>query len=194
MPLLKRGPEIYPPVLFDAEGDRGPWFVAHTRSRQEKALARQLLPLEVSFYLPLSEKVTRRQGRTFTSHLPLFPGYLFLRGSTGERIAALRSNLIVRILEVADQSLLDEELRSLRMLQLAGASFSPFASFAPGDPVQVTSGPFMGCPATVLRQHGQWRLVVSVSILQRSVAVELDRASVTPASTKIEWIRGAAVA
>jgi len=194
VPLLKRGPEIFPPALLDVDGERGPWFVAYTRGRQEKALARHLLPLGVPFYLPLSAKVTRRQGRTFSSHLPLFPGYVFLRGRGGERIAALRSNLIVRILEVADQVLLGDELRSLRRLLRAGASPSPLPFFAPGDPVRVTAGPFSGCEGTVLREHGQLRLVVSVSILQRSVAIELDRASVIAASTKIESIRGAAVA
>ncbi len=194
MPLLKRGPEIHPPALLDADQNFAPWFVAYTRGRQEKALARHLLPLGVPFYLPLSEKVTRRPGRTLTSYLPLFPGYVFLRGGPVERIAALRSNLIVRVLEVADQSLLGEELRSLRRLQLAGADLSPLPFFAAGDPVRVTAGPFSGCLGTVLREHGHRRLVVSVSILQRSVAVELDRESVTAASTKLESVRGAAVA
>jgi transcriptional antiterminator RfaH len=193
LPLLKRGPEIFPPALFDADGGPG-WFVAYTRGRQEKALARHLLPLSIPFYLPLSEKVTRRSGRTFTSYLPLFPGYVFLRGSAAQRIAALRSNLIVRVLEVADQRLLGEELRTLRRFQLAGVNLSPLPTFAPGDPVRVTAGPFSGCLGTVVRDQGQLRLVVSVSILQRSVAVELDRESVAAASTKLELVRGSAVA
>ena len=193
MPLLKRGPEIFPQALFDLTEAQAPWFVAHTRSRQEKALTRHLLPLEVPFYLPVNERVVRRRGRTFTSYLPLFPGYVFLRGSSVERVAALRSNLIVRVLEVSEQDVLGRELRDLRRLQLAGASLEPAHDFAPGDAVRIADGPFRGYRGTVLQERGRLRLIVSVSMLRQSVAVELDRASLLPASDDV-LVRSASVA
>ena len=144
MPLLKRGPEIFPQALFDLPDGESPWFVAHTRSRQEKALARYLAPLEIPFYLPSSENRVRRGGRNFVSYLPLFPGYVFLRGSAAERAAAVRSNLIVRLLDVPDQGLLHGELRDLRRLQVSGATLVPAPALFPGDAVRVTDGPFRG--------------------------------------------------
>ena len=193
MPLLKRGPEIFPQALFELTENESPWFVAHTRSRQEKALARYLLPLRIPFYLPVTERVVRRRGRTLTSYLPLFPGYVFLRGRSVERVAALRSNLIARVLEVREQDLLSRELEELRRLQLSGASLEPAPLYAPGDPVRITDGPFRGYRGTVLQERGRLRLIVSVSMLRQSVAVELDRASVLPASDR-EIVRSASVA
>jgi transcription antitermination factor NusG len=175
VPLLKRGPEIFPQALFDLSEDESPWFVAHTRSRQEKALARYLMPLEIPFYLPSSENRVRRGGRNFVSYLPLFPGYVFLRGSAAERGAAVRSNMIVRLLDVPDQGLLHGELRDLRRLQLSGATLVPAPALFPGDAVRVTDGAFRGYTGTVLSEHGRLRLIVSISMLRQSVAVEFDR-------------------
>src|SRR5262245_11980370 len=111
MPLLKRGTEIFPHGVFELSEAEYPWCVAHVRSRQEKVLARHASPLEVPFYLPQGPKETRRGGRRFVSYLPLFPGYFFFRGTGPQRTAVLRSNVVVRLLEVPDQELLTRELR-----------------------------------------------------------------------------------
>lgn len=181
VPLLKRGPEIFPQALFDNSRGGSPWFVVHTRSRQEKALARYLVPLEIPFYLPSSENRVRRGGRNFVSYLPLFPGYMFLRGASAERAAAVRSNVIVRVLDAPDQSELHAELWNLRRLQLAGATLVPSPAIHPGDAVRVTEGPFRGYTGSVVSEQGRLRLIVSISMLRQSVAVELDRSSVAPA-------------
>ena len=177
MPLLKREPDIFPPSLFELAPADLPWWVAHVRSRQEKALARYLRPLDVAFYLPQVEH--RLEGaRTRTSYLPLFPGYLFFRGSASQRLAALRSNLIVKVLEVPDQNLLDVELAQLHALQTSGATLTPLESLARGDSVRITDGPFRGYLGVVLRGGDRPRLVVSISVLRKAVSVELDRAAV----------------
>jgi transcription antitermination factor NusG len=178
MPLLKREPEIYPPRVFDLALGDAPWWVAHVRSRQEKALARFLRPLEVAFYLPQREHRVRRAGRTFVSFLPLFQGYLFFRGSAADRLAALRSDLIVKVLDVLDQDLLARELAQLHALQAAGASLVPCDPVAPGAPVRIVEGPFKGYTGIVVRGGQRPRLVVSISILRKSVSVELERGAV----------------
>jgi transcriptional antiterminator RfaH len=194
VPLLKRGPEIFPQALFELSQSDSPWFVAHTRSRQEKALVRYLAPLEVPFYLPASENRLVSGGRTRTSYLPLFPGYVFLRGSAPERVAATRSNMIVRLLDVPDQGLLQEELQSLRRLQLSGATFVPAPALMPGDAVRITEGPFRGYLGTVVSQQGRLRLIVSISMIRQSISVEFDRASLTRVARSYTRIGGAAVA
>ncbi len=174
MPLLKREVEIFPGDLFDLSLSE-PWWVAHTRSRQEKAFARHLLQDGTAFYVPQRRKTVKRAGRKFSSYLPLFPGYVFFCGSLAQRAAALHSRLLVGVLEVADQSVLRAELSALRALQQAGANFVPLEELHPGDPVRVTEGPFQGYSGIVLRGQTQLRLVVSISMLRKTVAVEFDR-------------------
>jgi transcription antitermination factor NusG len=174
MPLLRKEPEIFPEGIFDAPD---PWRVAHVRSRQEKLLARHLLQHGVAFYLPQMERTVERGGRRVTSHLPLFGGYVFFRGDAASRQTALRSNVVARLIEVEDQALLNDELQQLRRLQLAGASLVPVEEFVPGDPVRIAGGAFDGYHGTVVRGARGDRLLVSVSLLRKSVAVEFGRAA-----------------
>jgi transcription antitermination factor NusG len=180
LPLLKREPELFPEGIFGLADADFPWWVAHTRSRQDKALARYLFPLAVPFYLPHREQRTRRAGRTFVSHLPLFPGYVFFRGSAAHRQAALRSNLIVKVLDVSDQGLLSRELLQIRQFQEAGADLVPYFDLVPGDPMRIADGPFKGYRGVVLRAQGRLRLLVSISMLRQAVAVEFERDVVAP--------------
>jgi len=180
MPLLGRELELFPQHGLELPVADCPWWVAHTKSRQEKALARHLAPLGIPFYLPQLERRVRRSGRTFVSYLPLFPGYLFLRGRDAERLAALRSDLVMRILEVGDQTLLDRELIRLRRLQLTGASLVPVDDLVVGEEVRIVEGPLKGLEGVVLRGTSGFRFVVSVSMLRQSVAVEFDREALAP--------------
>ena len=182
MPLLGRELELFPQNGLELPEAEFPWLVAHTRSRQEKALARHLAPAGVPFFVPQYEKRVERSGRRFVSHLPLFPGYVFFRGGARERHAALRSNLLVRVLEVKDQVLLGRELAQLHALRLAGAEFVPMPKLAEGDPVRVLDGPFRGYTGVVLREQARLRFVVSISMLRQSVAVEFERSALAPTS------------
>jgi transcriptional antiterminator RfaH len=180
MPLLSRETDLFPGDLFRLSITTSPWWVAHTRSRAEKALARYLVSSGTPFYLPLGDRHTRRSGRTFVSHNPFFPGYVFFRGGAEVRLRVVRSNLTVAVLDVSDQGQLDEELRQLREIQESGVSLVPCAYVGPGDGVRITEGPFRGYLGVVAREKGFRRLVVSVSILRRSVAIELERDALAP--------------
>src|SRR5215831_2105088 len=162
MPLLKWSIDFFPSNLLDLSSAEFPWWVAHVRSRQEKALARYLLLSEVPYYLPQRERRFRRGGRTFVSYLPLFPGYVFFRGLVAQRRAALRSDLIVKVLDVVDQELLGRELAQVRRLQESGADLVPFVQLLPGDPVRITEGPFKGYTGVILRLRGKLRLLLSI--------------------------------
>lgn len=177
MPILEPEVALYPPTLFDSPEGASPWRVARVRSRQEKVLARHLLRSGVGYYLPLERKEVRRNGRRFVSHLPLFPGYVFFRG---ERTAALRSQVIVSLLEVQDQRLLGRELANLWSIQQAGLPLVAHPWLGPGDAVRIVDGPLKGWTGTVLREKGRLRLVVSVTFLRQSVAAELPREALAP--------------
>ena len=176
MPILAREPETYPDDLFERLGYAdGPWWVAHVRSRQEKKLARYLREQGTGHYLPQYEQRTRSLHRERISHLPLFSGYVFFRANWRERRAALKSNVVVNLLEVSDQELLERELRDLWQAQRAGLPLVPYPYIGPGDAIGVIDGPFASHRGIVLRTKGRLRLVVTISFLRRSVAVELDR-------------------
>lgn len=177
VPILEPQAALYPPTLFEGQEGSFPWRVARVRSRQEKVLACHLLAGGVGFYLPLERREVRRGGRRFVSHLPLFSGYLFFRG---ERAAALRSGVIVGLLEVQDQRRLGRELAELWEIQKVGFPLVRHPWIGPGDAVRIEDGPLKGSTGVVLREKGRLRLVVSVTFLRQSVAAELPREALQP--------------
>lgn len=181
MPILQREPDLHPVEMFDRPEGLGPWWVAHVRSRQEKRLARCLRDRGVAYYLPQREHARRVSGRQIVSYLPLFPGYVFFRGASEARLAALTSQVVVRALPVDDQVELERELAQLWSAQLAGARLVPHAYLAPGDAIEIAEGPFRGFRGAIVRAHGDAEVVVSVTLLRRSVAIRLEREAIVPA-------------
>ena len=177
VPILKREPDVYPASIFEIDQ---PWFVAHVRSRQEKALARYLQQYEIAYYLPQMEKKTRRNGRTIVSYLPLFGGYVFFKGTADDSGRAVRSHLIANLLEPNDQQGLTAELRQLHELQITDKKLVPYPYIGTGDEVMITDGAFKGFRGVVVRERGAERLVVSVTFIHQSVAVEVDREFIRP--------------
>src|SRR5688500_10118078 len=98
------------PGLFGGGG--APWHVLHVKSRQEKALTADLRALSIPHFLPLVRQVKFHGGRKVTVETPLFPGYVFLRGTVDEAYQADRTRRVAGIIKVADQKHLDWELRN----------------------------------------------------------------------------------
>jgi transcription antitermination factor NusG len=175
MPILRKESDIYPDNLFELPTDEAPWEIAHLRSRQEKSVARTLLEGEMPFYLPQIQQTSKRSGRTHVSHLPLFPGYIFLRRVEGLRQALWRTSAVVSTIEVPDQAQLTAELQQIRELQQKGALLTPADDLVRGDPVRITEGSFEGYEGVVMDARGALRLIVKVSILKKTVSVEFPR-------------------
>lgn len=177
MPILRRESEIFPADLFSIP-DGGPWTIVHVRSRQEKAVARLFMERKQPFYLPQIEKEVRRDGRTFKSFIPLFGGYLFIRLNDDTRQTLWSTKAVVRMIQVDDQELLDQELRQIRALQEAGAVLVAHPEIGAGDAVRIDDGVFHGYVGTVVRELDATRLVVSITALNKSVLAEFPRESV----------------
>ena len=194
MPLLAAEPTCFPAGLLtdpDALAGRpGCWWVVHTKARGEKALARHLFGRSVSYYLPLHKHSWRNNGRTFTSHLPLFPGYVFVCGDDDARIAALESNQVSRLLPVPDPARLVSDLRRVSRMLAAEAPVAPADALAVGQPVRITAGPFEGITGTLIQHGGQMRLVVEVAFLKQAVSVEVDGWMVEPAGAAVPAVCG----
>jgi len=175
MPILQKESDIFPENLFDLPTTEAPWEIAHLRSRQEKSVARLLLDGGKPFYLPQVQQTKKRSGRTFVSHLPLFPSYIFLRRVEGLRQTLWRTSAVANMIEVPDQAQLTAELLQIRQLQISGAVLTPRVDLAPGDAVRIKEGSFSGYAGIVIEERGSLRLIVAVSILRKSVAVEFPR-------------------
>lgn len=175
MPILRKESDIFPEDLFDLPTEDAPWEIAHLRSRQEKAVARLLLDDQKPFYLPQIQQKKKVAGRTFVSHLPLFPGYIFLRRVDGLRQTLWRTSAVANMLEVPDQEQLTAELLQIRQLHASGAVLTPRVDLAPGDAVCIREGAFSGYTGMVMEERGSLRLIVSVSVLRKAIAVEFPR-------------------
>ncbi len=177
MPILGKEPSIYPDGLLDGVGldeDGRRWRVLYAKARQEKALARELFQWGVPFYLPLIPKEAVTRGRRTASHIPLFTGYVFLHGDEHERLRAMQTNRISRILEVDDAESLVRDLRQIEQLIASGAPLTVESRLVPGNRVRVKHGPFAGLEGTVLQRRGRTRLLVAVNFLQQGASVEVE--------------------
>jgi transcriptional antiterminator RfaH len=184
MPILPPEPTQFPEDLFEALHvpclDGRAWWVLHTKPRQEKSLARQLTDRAVPFYLPLIGRRLRIRGRTVTSQVPLFGGYLFLLGSREERLLALGTHRVVQALPVDDQEGLWHDLRQVHQLIETGAPISPEDRLAPGMAVEIREGPLAGLKGKILRTASGRRFLVQVDFIQRGASVLLDDLSLCP--------------
>jgi len=171
--ISENPPILYPEGCFDAQGGDC-WWVAHTKSRNEKALAWNLLKWEIPYFLPLREQVTRRKSRVLKSLLPIFSGYVFFRGSREQRYLAMTSNRIARIIEVVDQQKLISELKSIYIALDSGLPVDPHPYIKSGDYCRVTAGALMGVEGIVIRKKSQVRILLKVDMLGQAAAVEID--------------------
>ena len=172
MPILPPEPNTFPPDLFSEENPAvrqgRVWWVLHTKPRQEKSLARQLVQVRVPFYLPLIEHRSRVRGRVQQTNVPLFPSYLFLLGERDERVTALATNRVVHTLEVPDQQMLWDDLIQVNRLIQTGAPITPEERLEPGALVEIKSGALAGLKGRILRAATGRRFVVQVNFIQRA--------------------------
>jgi transcriptional antiterminator RfaH len=174
MPILSAEPELFPDALFDDPPDAGGWLVAHTKPRQEKCLARRLVAAGLGFYLPCADRRTVVRGRLLTSRVPLFAGYVFVRGTAADRGWVLGTGRVAAVVPVPDSDRLWADLRQVRRLLASGRPVFPEDRVEPGATVRVRTGPLAGLTGTVARHAGGRRFVVRVEFIGRGVAVELD--------------------
>jgi transcription antitermination factor NusG len=186
VPILPPEPYRHPPELFEAtlapNSAGAEWWVLHTKPRVEKTLARRLLKGGHTFFLPLLIKrnVSPKGGRVRDSYVPLFPGYVFLYGSSEVRLAVLTTNLIVQALTVAEQDRLYLDLANVHRLMTLDKPLTPEKTLPPGMRVEITEGPFAGLTGKVLRRGASWHLLVEVRFLQSGVSVEIEQWMVKP--------------
>ena len=158
----------------------GLWWVAHTRSRNEKALANDLVHRGISYFLPMCWKVRRQRGRTLRSLLPLFGGYLFFCGGESHRLEVLRTNRVANLIEVKDQQKLLEELEQIEQALQAGAPLIPHKYIRAGQVCRVTAGPLADLLGIIVKAKNATRLVLQIDMLGQAASVEIDADMIEP--------------
>jgi len=166
--------QLYPENLLDTSHGAELWWVAHTRSRREKALAHFLAGCNIGYYLPLIKKRQPSRQRDRFSFVPVFPGYLFFRGTFEERYRSYTSNHIARVIRVKDQHRFFQELLNVQRIVNSNIPFYPYDFLAEGQRVRVRTGPMKGIEGIIVRKKSGYRLVVTVETIARALVVELD--------------------
>jgi transcription antitermination factor NusG len=127
-------------------------------------------------FLPVYSAFRRWSDRVKEITLPLFPGYLFLRSGFREQLPILTTPGVVGLVKFAGVPAIisDLEIEKLRRALASGANFEPHPFLKCGDWVRVKAGPLEGLEGILVRSKNQSRLVLSVELVQKSVAVEVD--------------------
>jgi len=166
-------------------GDGHPWFAVQTRTTHEKRVASLLDYQRYEYFLPLYTARRRWSDRIKQVELPLFPGYIFCRFNMHARGPILKTPSVVGIAGIAGKPipLEDHEIVAIQRIHHSRLSVSPHPFLQVGQRVRLEGGSLDGLEGLIEDIGRRNRLIVSVSLLQRSVAVEIDSAWVTPVAS-----------
>jgi transcription antitermination factor NusG len=158
------------------------WYAAQTSANHEKRVAEQLNLRAVEAYLPLYTSVRRWKDRRVRLELPLFPGYVFVRLALRDRLQVLQTPSVARLVGFGGQPtpLPEQEIDSLRRGLTHDMLIEPHPYLKVGQRVRVKTGPLQGLEGLLLRRKKTSRFVISLDLIMRSVAVEIDTAELEP--------------
>lgn len=162
------------------------WFAAYTASRHEKNVSTQLAERRVESFLPLYQTVHNWKNRTRARlELPLFPSYVFVRISAGERAAVLQVPGVLSLVGSSKEAwaLPDFEIESLRA-GLAQRRPEPHPYLVVGDRVRITSGPLTGMEGVLAQKKNGPRVVLTLEHIMKSVSVEVGLGEVERVTSK----------
>ena len=171
------------------KGDTGSqmfWYAAYTSSRHEKTVAEHLRQREVECFLPLYETVRRWNNGRHRVQLPLFPSYVFVRMEMRNRLRVLQVPGLAQLVtfQGSPAALPDIEIETLRGALAAGIPAQPYRYLREGSRVEICRGPLQGMRGILLRHQGQFRVVISVEMIMRSIVVEVDASDVVAVDRK----------
>lgn len=154
------------------------WYAVYTIVRHEKAANTRVAERGIHTFLPLREIKSRWKDRVKKIQSPLFPGYFFVRikNSAEEKLNILNTPGVVRILFDGPQPvpIPDEQICAIQILMQSRMNFEQDHYDLKGGDALVVRGPLSGVHGRIMEQRGRFRLILSVDLIQRSVAVEVD--------------------
>src|ERR1700722_20030096 len=171
-------------MQMSAVQNQASWYAVSTRSRQEKVIASMLDYLAVANFLPLINEERRWSDRKQMVAIPLFQGYVFVRITTsGEfQLRVLKVPGVVDFVRSRSGPLgiPEKEIQDVRTVLTYGVGCSPHPFLKAGDRVRVARGPLAGIEGRLIRRGSQSKLVISIEMIQRSVAAVVAESDVEP--------------
>jgi len=162
------------------------WYAAYTASRHEKTVAEHLRQRNIECFLPLYETVRRWNNGRHRVQLPLFPSYVFVRMAMCDKLRVLQVPGLAQLVtfQGSPAVLPDSEIETLRGALAAGVMAQPYRYLNVGSKVEICRGPLQGMRGVLLRHQGQFRVVLSVEMIMRSIVLEVDAADVVAVDRK----------
>ncbi|MBZ5641128.1 MAG: UpxY family transcription antiterminator [Acidobacteriia bacterium] len=157
-------------------GPSGHWHAVHTRYQHEKSVVQALSGKGHHVFLPLYGATHLWRRRPVHLQLPLFPGYLFLQGGLDRQFQILSTPGVVGLVKSGVNAAIvpHEQIAAVRRLVEGSSRVEPHEYLHTGDRVMVTSGSLQGIEGILIRTKGAFRMVVSMELLGRAAAVEID--------------------
>jgi transcription antitermination factor NusG len=158
------------------------WYAVYTCVRHEKRVAEQMEHRQLRSFLPLYRTLHRWKDRQKEVELALFPGYVFVQLALQNRLRVLEIPSVVHLVSFQGKPapLPQHEIEKLRQGVTGRVRMEPHPYLQAGRRVRVRSGPVAGLEGILVRRKEGARLVVSIEILMRAVAMEIDEADVEP--------------
>jgi transcription antitermination factor NusG len=154
-----------------------PWFAIRVKSATEKTVKLHLENAGYEIFLPVAKCTHHWSDRTEELEVPLFPGYLFCRMNPHYRLPILQAPGVIQIFGVGEEPIPaeEEEIAAIQRAAKSGLASMPWPYLRGGNVAMMEEGPLKGLSGIVVKLKSGTKLVLSVSLLQRSVAVEIDR-------------------
>jgi transcription antitermination factor NusG len=162
--------------------EQHPWYAIRVRSKFERIVSTVLQDKGFEEFLPLYRVKHQWSDRVKQVDVPLFPGYLFCRIDIGARLLPVVTTPGVLGIVSAGKypiAVSDREIEAVQTVLRSGLPAMPWPGLSAGSPVLIEHGPLAGVEGVVLDVNKKYKLIVSVPLLQRAVAVEIER----------EWVR-----
>lgn len=156
------------------------WFALQVRTRHEAGLTTFLEGKGYECFLPAITSERRWSDRVKRVQNPLFPGYVFCRFNPQNRLPILTTPGVIQIVGYnrSPVPIEETEIAAIQALIASGLPSQPWPFLKAGDHVRIESGPLRGFEGLLLEFKGKHRLLLSITLLQRSVAVEIDTTAV----------------
>jgi transcription antitermination factor NusG len=165
-------------------GSQSSWFAIQTRPRYEKKVAAELREKAVESFLPLHSELHRWSDRRRLVQLPLFPGYVFVRvtGNLSHRVLVLRTNGVVSFVgdRRSGSPIPNSEIESIQSILEGGVAVNPYPYLRIGQSVRIRGGSLDGVAGVLRALNGNQSLIISVNLIQRSIAIRLEGYQVEP--------------
>lgn len=175
---------MFDPQVIDASNGPGShWWAIYTRHQHERVVADMLSAKGLETFLPAYDSIRRWKDRQKLLSLPLFPCYVFVKGAFNRRLQVVSTPGVHMILSHGERAAVipESEIDAIRQTVDGHFRVEPHPFLRCGERVRVMRGSLQGVEGILVRKKNQFRLVLSVDMLAKSVAVEIDAADVESA-------------